>query len=206
MPALVLSKVSKRFGGLLAVSDVNMEVPARAHHRPDRAQRRRQDHGGQPDHRAAEAHDRQHQARRARHHQAEAHEVARAGVSRTFQNIRLLPEATVLENVMIGFHRPCEGLAVRAADRPALVARETPQLFERGLEAAGALRHDALRGPPGRRPGLRPPAPRRDDARLATSPQILLLDEPVAGMNDVEAGELGEIFQELARPAAWACC
>ncbi|MDO8776544.1 MAG: ABC transporter ATP-binding protein [Burkholderiaceae bacterium] len=125
--------------------------------------------------------------------------VARRGVSRTFQNIRLLPEASVLENVMIGFHRHervsiLAGLLGLPASR-----RETAQILEKSMALlerfhikrfasmpAGALSYGHQR--------------RVEMARaVASDPAILLLDEPVAGMNDVEANELGDIFEELAR-------
>ena len=198
MPSLVLSNVSKRFGGLLAVSGVNMEVP------PGKITGLIGPNGagkttvvnmitgllklttgsirlGERDLTTAQA-----------------HEVAFAGVSRTFQNIRLLPEATVLENVVIGFHVHVKSsLFAQLVGLPSSL-RESPQLFERGrqlLERFGMRRY--ADHPAG---SLAYGHQRRVEMMraVATQPQILLLDEPVAGMNDVEATELGEVFNELA--------
>jgi branched-chain amino acid transport system ATP-binding protein len=196
--SLVLKNVSKRFGGLLAVSDVNMDVP------PGKITGLIGPNGagkttvvnmitgllklstgsimldGQDI------------------SEAEAHEVAFAGVSRTFQNIRLLPEATVLENVVIGFHVHVKSsLFAQLVGLPSSL-RETPQLIERGrqlLERFGMSRY--ADHPAG---GLAYGHQRRVEMMraVATSPKILLLDEPVAGMNDVEATELGKVFSELA--------
>ena len=197
MPSLVLENVSKRFGGLLAVSGVSMEVP------PGKITGLIGPNGagkttvvnmitgllklttgsirlGERDISTAEA-----------------HEVAFAGVSRTFQNIRLLPEATVLENVVIGFHVHVKSsLFAQLAGLPSSL-RETPQLFQRGrqlLERFGMSRY--ADHPAG---GLAYGHQRRVEMMraVATNPQILLLDEPVAGMNDVEATELGLVFKEL---------
>jgi branched-chain amino acid transport system ATP-binding protein len=198
MAALVLNNVSKRFGGLLAVSDVNLEVP------PGRITGLIGPNGagkttvvnmitgllklttgnirlGDRDITTAEA-----------------HEVAFAGVSRTFQNIRLLPEATVLENVVIGFHVHVKSsLFAQLLGLPSSL-RESPKLFERGwqlLERFGMTRF--ADHPAG---SLAYGHQRRVEMMraVATEPQILLLDEPVAGMNDVEAAELGTVFNELA--------
>ncbi len=124
--------------------------------------------------------------------------VVRRGIARTFQNIRLLAEASVLANVMIGFHR-LETVPVwsELLSLPAS-RRQTRQLEERGRALldrfgigrfadypAGALAYGHQR--------------RIEMARaVASDPAILLLDEPVAGMNDVEAAELGEVFRDLA--------
>lgn len=198
MAALVLNNVSKRFGGLLAVSDVDLEVP------PGRITGLIGPNGagkttvvnmitgllklttgnirlGDRDITTAEA-----------------HEVAFAGVSRTFQNIRLLPEATVLENVVIGFHVHVKSsLFAQLLGLPSSL-RESPKLFERGwqlLERFGMTRF--ADHPAG---SLAYGHQRRVEMMraVATEPQILLLDEPVAGMNDVEAAELGTVFNELA--------
>jgi branched-chain amino acid transport system ATP-binding protein len=127
-----------------------------------------------------------------------ADQVARHGVARTFQNIRLLPEASVLDNVMIGFHRL--ETASWVANMLGLPGsrRETAQLRRRAaalLErfhmaefaelAAGGLAYGHQR--------------RVEMMRaVASDPAVLLLDEPVAGMNDVEAADLGVIFRSLA--------
>ena len=130
---------------------------------------------------------------------AAAHEIGRAGIVRTFQNIRLLAEASVTENVVIGFHRHetasvvASLLGLPAARKESRTLREKARaLMQRfGMERfadhpAGSLAYGHQR--------------RVEMMRaLAAEPAILLLDEPVAGMNDVEAGELGVIFAELAR-------
>jgi branched-chain amino acid transport system ATP-binding protein len=130
--------------------------------------------------------------------QEEPDVIARRGVSRTFQNIRLLPEATVLENVMIGFHRHEKAsilaglLGLRSSRRETVEIRTMSmallERFRLGRYAstlAGGLSYGHQR--------------RVEMARaVASDPMILLLDEPVAGMNDVEANELGTIFEELA--------
>jgi branched-chain amino acid transport system ATP-binding protein len=124
--------------------------------------------------------------------------VARRGVSRTFQNIRLLPEASVLENVMIGFHRHervsiLSGLLGLPASR-----RETAQIMDKSMTLLERFRLKRFAGMPAG--ALSYGHQRRVEmARAAASdPAILLLDEPVAGMNDIEANEMGDVFAELA--------
>lgn len=128
----------------------------------------------------------------------EPHAVARLGLARTFQNIRLLPEQSVVENVMVGFN---------AGERAGLVSsllgvgaawRERREIDAkaRRLIVEFELSHvaDHLAG------GLSYGHQRRVEmARaLAAEPRLLLLDEPVAGMNDVEAAALGRIFRAVA--------
>ena len=128
----------------------------------------------------------------------EPHRVARSGIARTFQNIRLLPEQTVLENIMIGAYRDENagvlasliGLPSVARDRARIESKARSLIADFAMQRfthypAGALSYGHQR--------------RVEIMRaLATSPRLLLLDEPVAGMNDVEAETLGVIFRRLA--------
>jgi branched-chain amino acid transport system ATP-binding protein len=125
-------------------------------------------------------------------------EVVRKGIARTFQNIRLLPEATVLENVLIGFHRH-ETVSVLAGllNLPS-VWREGKALRNKAEALLERFRmSDYADLPAG---GLAYGHQRRVEMMraVASGPDVLLLDEPVAGMNDVEADELGAIFKDLA--------
>ncbi len=129
----------------------------------------------------------------------EPHLVARTGIARTFQTIRLLKEASVLDNIAAGYHRHQHSsllaglLALPAARAEARDFRERAAvLLDRfgmrkfAQSPAGALSYGHQR--------------RVEIMRaLATAPSLLLLDEPVAGMNDVEAQDLGDIFNDLAQ-------
>jgi branched-chain amino acid transport system ATP-binding protein len=129
---------------------------------------------------------------------APRHEVARAGVSRTFQTIRLLPDATVTANIMIGMYRHQRtSLLAQMFGLPASRAEtarfrdEVHALLQRfdmtryADYPAGALSYGDQR--------------RVEMMRaLALKPEVLLLDEPVAGINDVAAAKLGEIFRSIA--------
>ena len=198
MPALVLEGVTKSFGGVHAVSEVNMHVPKgqiTGLIGPNGA--------GKTTLINLITGTLKLTAGRILLDGADLAEeepdiVARRGVSRTFQNIRLLSEATVLENVMIGFHRHEKASALSCVLGLAASRRETEEIRAKSLALierfhltryaftlAGTLAYGHQR--------------RLEMARaVASGPQILLLDEPVAGMNDVEANELGEIFLELA--------
>jgi branched-chain amino acid transport system ATP-binding protein len=125
------------------------------------------------------------------------HRVTALGLARTFQNIRLFAGMTALENVMIGRHcRTGAGLLGAILHGPATRREEQETvaasyaLLERvGLahlaeEVAGNLPYGAQR--------------RLEIARaLATSPFLLLLDEPAAGMNPQETRELDELIVRL---------
>lgn len=130
--------------------------------------------------------------------EAEAPEVARAGIARTFQTVRLLKEASVLDNVVAGFHRhERAGLAAGLLGLPSAL-REGRELRRR---AAAILERFGMAGFADQPAGsLSYGHQRRVEMMraLAMEPQLLLLDEPVAGMNDVEADALGRIVAELA--------
>ena len=124
--------------------------------------------------------------------------VARGGVARTFQNIRLLHDASVLDNVVVGFHRhETTSLMANLLGLPA--AWRERALFR---DRARALleRFDMVRFADSRADSLSYGHQRRVEIMraIATAPDFLLLDEPVAGMNQVEADALGMIMRALA--------
>lgn len=130
--------------------------------------------------------------------EAPRHEVARAGLARTYQTIRLLPDATVVANVMIGMYRHQKtSLVSQLFSLPssrAETARFRDEVF-RLLDRFGMTRYADY--PAG---SLSYGDQRRVEMMraLALKPEVLLLDEPVAGINEVEAAGLGEIFRDLA--------
>ena len=119
-------------------------------------------------------------------------EINRAGVARTFQNIRLLKQQSVLDNVKIGLHNRYPYSAVSAVLRlPSYYATEK-QMNEKAMELLHVFDLDGEANtlssnlPYGKQRKL-------EIARaMATEPKLLLLDEPAAGMNPNETEELME--------------
>jgi branched-chain amino acid transport system ATP-binding protein len=123
------------------------------------------------------------------------HQIARAGLSRTFQNIRLFGELTVLDNVKIGCQmRRQHGIwatvlssnaavaSERAVETRSLELLEVFNLTDRRNEQAKNLSYGDQR--------------RLEIARaLATFPKVLLLDEPAAGMNPQEKSQLMDLIR-----------
>jgi branched-chain amino acid transport system ATP-binding protein len=123
--------------------------------------------------------------------------VARGGLARTFQNVRLFREMTVLENVSVGLdgaylsgraRQPLDKNTHKFPDRsPERQAHDLLQFI--GLDASRSRRAGALAYGDQRRLEI---------ARaLATSPQVLLLDEPAAGMNATETRRLIELIRHI---------
>ena len=125
------------------------------------------------------------------------HQITRAGVARTFQNIRLFPNETVLENVMIGVdsrRRTSVPGALFAVRRHRREERETREEAQRLLDLVGI----------GHRAGdVASSLPYGDQRRLeiaravATKPRVLLLDEPAAGMGAGEKQALTTLIRRL---------
>jgi branched-chain amino acid transport system ATP-binding protein len=127
------------------------------------------------------------------------HRIARYGIARTFQQIRLYDDLSVLENVMVAEHASISysfveavvGLGRFSADERRIRSRAEYLLELMGLIGVAAERAESL--PYGRQRKL-------EVARaLALEPKLLLLDEPVAGMNPRETMEFGELLGKLHR-------
>ena len=123
--------------------------------------------------------------------------AVRAGLARTFQNTRLFDDMTALENVMVGAQaRQKRGFAAAALRLPAVVAedREAREESSRLLRVIGIeewAETTARDLPAGIRRLM-------EIARaLATKPRLLLLDEPAAGLNTIETGELVDTLNRV---------
>ena len=190
--------VTKRFGGLTAVKALTINVAPRRPVRPDRTERRRQDDGLQPPDRPVRSPPKaKFVFDGVRVDGKKPYQIAKLGMARTFQNIRLFPDMTVLENVMAAHHlrsRQMLADAVLGTGRHHDEERETPsaamellQIFELERvadEPATSLPYGSQR--------------RLEIARaLATEPKLLLLDEPAAGMNPQESLDLMRLIRWL---------
>jgi branched-chain amino acid transport system ATP-binding protein len=127
------------------------------------------------------------------------HEVAKAGIARTFQNIRLFADMTALENVMVGRHvRTKSGLIGAVFRTPgfkseeAAIAKRAHELLDYvGIGKFAAYKARTLSYGDQRRLEI---------ARaLATDPQLIALDEPAAGMNATEKVQLRELIDQIRK-------
>jgi branched-chain amino acid transport system ATP-binding protein len=197
MPLLELRGVSKHFGGLQALASVSLGLdegtiasligPNGAGkttlfntltglYRPDKGEilfRERSLVGMTPD------------------------KITAAGISRTFQNIRLFSHMTVMENVLVGMHsRLATGL-------PAILLSTNRFALQEKAARSRAMELIDLTGLRGRENEWAQHLSYGDQRRLeiaralAAEPQLLLLDEPTAGMNTSEARLLMTLFKEL---------
>jgi branched-chain amino acid transport system ATP-binding protein len=125
------------------------------------------------------------------------HQIAHAGIARTFQNIRLFPSMTVADNVRIGFNKDARtGFFGSIVQPPSYFREETKFTAEadRLLDTFGLL---------DKREELAKNLSYGDQRRveivraMATNPKLLLLDEPAAGMNPTEKTELMNLIGYL---------
>ncbi len=195
--AINASNVTKRFGGLTAVDDVNLTVPEMSissiigpngagkttlfncvsgFYAPDEGEIRFFDRPiqGMP-----------------------THKICDIGIARTYQNIRLFKEMTALENILVGHHTRMAATWIESILHNPRFQREEKQALETALKLLDFIGLSGLGDTPAR--NLPYGAQRRlEIARaLASHPALLLLDEPTAGMNPQETTEMTAFIKNL---------
>jgi branched-chain amino acid transport system ATP-binding protein len=201
-PLLRVSQAKKVFGGLTALDDVSLEIlPGQIYgligpngagkttffnvitglYAPDGG---RFELNGKP------------------YQPTDVHRVVEAGIARTFQNIRLFPEMTALENVMVGRHLRTHGLQRGVVG--AILRTPAFRQSEREIRADAMKLLDEL-GILHLADGVAKTLSYGDQRRLeiaralATEPKLLALDEPAAGMNATEKNSLRDTLDAIRR-------
>jgi len=198
-PVLHVQGISKRFGGLQALSDVSMRIePAQVYgligpngagkttffnvitglYTPDSGSF---ELAGKP------------------YQPTAVHEVAQAGIARTFQNIRLFAEMTALENVMVGRHvRTGSGL-LGAIFRTTSFLAEEKAIEQRARELLAYVDIAELADYKARTLSYGDQRRLEIARALATDPKLIALDEPAAGMNATEKVQLRELIDRIRK-------
>jgi branched-chain amino acid transport system ATP-binding protein len=196
-PILIAKKVTKRFGGLTAVSNLDFDIPEHAIVSligPNGAGKTtffncitafgKIDEG-------------EIRFRGTRTDQLRADQISHLGIARTYQNIRLFAEMTALENILVGEHYFLHATWLTAVLRTPATRREEKAALD---EAHRLLRFVNLSGKGDMQAKNLPYGDQRrlEIARaLATRPKLLLLDEPTAGMNPRETEDLTAFIYRL---------
>jgi len=121
--------------------------------------------------------------------------ITQGGIARTFQNIRLFPNLTVLDNVLVAYHPHAGYNTFEAITHTGRFAAREREMTERALEFLGVFRLQD------RRDEIAKNLPYGEQRRLeiaralAADPKLLLLDEPAAGMNPSEVGALMDLVR-----------
>ena len=197
-PLLECRAVTKRFGGLVAVNALDLAIPERAIHSvigPNGAGKTTLFNCitgfYHPEEGAILLRGEEHLE------VLRTDEITRLGVARTYQNIRLFPELTAVENVMVGLHARLKASLLG-------VLLHLPATHREERWATGeALRLLDFVGLGGKGDFLATNLPYGDQRRLeiaralATDPALLLLDEPTAGMNTGETAEMIRFIRRL---------
>jgi branched-chain amino acid transport system ATP-binding protein len=127
------------------------------------------------------------------------HQVAKAGIARTFQNIRLFGEMTALENVMVGRHvRTKQGL-IGAILHHAAARREEAEIRQRAMDLLDFVGIASIAHRTARHLSYGDQRRLEIARALATEPKLLALDEPAAGMNPTEKLALRELLVKIQR-------
>lgn len=125
------------------------------------------------------------------------HEIGKLGVGRTFQNIRLFKELSVLDNVRIGMHGAESAGVFKTFFRTSDFYQSEDDMTEHAMELLDVFNmrevydHKAANLPYGDQRKL------EIVRALATNPKLLFLDEPAAGMNSSESRELTELIYQI---------
>ena len=126
-----------------------------------------------------------------------AHQITAVGFARTFQNLRLFSSMTVLDNVLVGMGHDAKTSIWQAILNPIAVQREEKVFIDKAmklldlLDIADSANDLAISLPYGHQR-------RVEIARaLATEPKVLLLDEPAAGLNEIETDNLRETLVKI---------
>ena len=199
MAVLVSKKVTKRFGGLQALSNIDLEVKEKSIHSvigPNGAGKTtffncvtgfyipeegeillngRNITGLSPD------------------------RVTRLGISRTYQNIRLFKNMTAVENILVGMHPHLKSGLIGAILRDRAHDEGRGRRRGGGSPPAEILRPAGQGRPDVQEPALRRSAPPGGRPRAGQQAHLLLLDEPTAGMNPSETQDNDELHPSLAR-------
>lgn len=127
------------------------------------------------------------------------HQMVKEGIARTFQNIRLFKELTVLDNVKVAFNQGMKYSLLKAVFRTPSYWKEEAEIDRKARELLAVFKMEDMADslaenlPYGQQRKL-------EIARaLATNPKILLLDEPAAGMNPTETAELMETISTIRK-------
>ncbi len=127
------------------------------------------------------------------------YKVAKAGIARTFQNIRLFAEMTALENVMVGRHCRTHSGLIGAVLRTPGFKREEAEIRARSHELLAYVGISKFADYKARTLSYGDQRRLEIARALATDPQLIALDEPAAGMNATEKVQLRELIDRIRK-------
>jgi len=125
------------------------------------------------------------------------HEIAARGITRTFQNIKLFDNMTVLENVMVGQHVRTQATFFDAAFRTKAARAEEQAIHQQAIELLDFVGLSSYASSPATDLPFGLQRKLEIARALATDPALVLLDEPAAGLNHTESQELITLIKEI---------